>query len=536
MKALNRRRLDPFYLAALVALTLCAAACGDDGNTGSGDTGNNDTGNNDSNNGVDNNDTGNNDTNNDAPNNAPGPPQGGPNELVDHDDLLNPATLAIELDLEGSGTIQSGGTSVYLLNFSFTSQNYAGNTWRHQAALYIPPEPQDNTLLGVVQRGTENPAQGVSDNTGFTTNYGVVTATNMGLPVLILNDLPGRMDLNTPQLAGKIDAAEPRCKGGPITQADVITRCMIQVVHGSGDTSLDPFLHNAIAYSRAITAVQALPGVLASRVADIDPEDPPPALDIQKAALFGSNSRGTALPIAAAIDNRVVGVYQSSAAFGALPQYFALQRQVWPSDHPLGDPTSWESFLNSAAGQTYQEQLDPAMWPADLLEGKTILHAWGTQMTYAPLRAFSLYAGDLSADTHQFLIRDYADGLGSGQHLAMWQTFLAVARDGRPLPTVTANHTRDQGNIGVTATIAEAGTTIGDVTLFYVSRQRDNDDLDFRDAVWDSIPMEPKNNDFTASFSPLSRNTAYVVMIVDAHGDSPQTNALMASDVVVVEP
>ncbi len=527
------RHLPPLLLGVALILTV---SCGEDGNPspgGSNNAGSPDAG----------------DPNNDLVGDAGGDvggepesepegpafPEGGPNELVDHAALRDPSTLQIVIDAQGSGIVQSGQSAAYLLNFTFVSQTFLGTVWRHQASLYVPLEGAVSDTVGIIQRGTENPVDRVSDNASFTSLFGILTAVNTGSPILILNDAPPPMDLNSAALAAHAAAMEPRCKGGPVAQPDVLTRCLHQVVRASGDPSLDPFLHIAIAYVRAITAVQALPAAIAAVAEDLGQEKPQD-FEIRKAALFASSFRGAALPIAAAIDDRVAGIYQGGGAFGALEESFALQKRVWNEGFALGDPEAWEGFFQSGPGQTYLDRLDPARWPAALLADKVILHAWGTQQTFAPLRGLNLYRDKLPASARQFAIFDYADGLGTGNHLTLWQTFLMMARGQRELPSVQTSFTLQDGNITVSATVNAPSSEIGGVAILYVSRHREGDDLDFRDAVWDQVGTEPKGGGFQGIFTPTSRNTAYVVLVLDSATGTPPTEGLSSSDVIVIEP
>jgi hypothetical protein len=205
----------------------------------------------------------------------------------------------------------------------------------------------------------------------------------------------------------------------------------------------------------------------------------------------------------------------STGAFGALDEYFALQEEVWADGHTLGDPVVWQAYLRTAEGEAYKAAFDPAQWPEELLLGKRVLRGWGTQMTFAPLRAFNLYRDSLPAETYDFVVRDAGDGIQTQTHASLWfQIFVPFALGERPMTRVTSFFDDDRGNIAVTAQVSGEPSLDGTV-LMYVLRHRDTDDQDFRDAVWEVSAMEPKNEDFVGSFAPIARNSAHVVFARD---------------------
>jgi hypothetical protein len=232
-------------------------------------------------------------------------------------------------------------------------------------------------------------------------------------------------------------------------------------------------------------------------------------------ALFGAEHRAVGIQIAAGADTRVKAIFVNTGAFGSLDEYFRLQEEVWVQDHTLGDPVAWRGFLRTPEGATYKSALDPAEWPSELLAGKRVLRGWGTQMTFAPLRAFNLYRDSLPEETYDFVVRDASDGIQTRTHAAIWHNiFLAFAKGDRPMTRLTSFFENDRGNIAVTAQVSTEAT-LDQLVLMYVLRHRDDDDQDFRDAVWEVTGMEPKNDDFIGSFAPVSFNSAYLVYGVD---------------------
>lgn len=466
-----------------------------------------------------------NNPNNSAANNGLVQPVGGPNGLVSLNELLDASTLDLVVDANGSGLVQSGDAEAFHVSFQFTSQTWLGTQWRHQASLYLPTVTATGSdLLGIVHRDEVG---------GFSQSFGVLTAALQGTPVLIIDGLPPQMDLNAAAPAPWLAQIEGRCKGGPLAQVEVWTRCLFQAVHASDDPSLDPFFHIALTYNRGISAVQnLLPAIQAARLDRADP--PPPTFSVGRAALMGAGQRGSALPIAAAIDPRVVAIFPSGAPFGALPEYFALQKRVWASEHPLGDPAAWERFLASEAGADYQEKLDLAQWPAELLADKLILQGWGTQTTYAPLEAHNLYRDALPSRTYDLALFDYGDGLASELHLPMWNVFLQAADARRLLPTVEVSVQDERGNVAVTARLDARQNTISEVALLYVSRHRDRDDDDFRDALWDAAPMEVKDDgSYNGVFTPLGKHAAVVIAVTHTGGD-PGSDGVITSPVTLI--
>ena len=531
-----RRSLQPALTAIFILGSIALSACGDA--NPSGGAANNGAGNNGAgNNGPGNNGPGNNGPANNGPaNNGPGNNggsdirvlAGGPNDALDHAAIYDPRTLDIEIDVEGSGPVAGGA---HLVNFSFTSQTYGGNVWRHQASLYLPLEPSNSGFLAVVDREEDF---GSNPTVSWTGVYGIGTAVANGVPVLVLNDLPGIVDLNTPEIAPYTDGIEGRCKGAPQQQMDVMARCMLQVMHNGAPLSLDPFLAIGVAYMRAISAAQILPDLIHDT--SFPDDEKPPGFNVTQAVLFGGQHRAVGAQVAAGADTRVKAILVSTGAFGALDEYFALQQDVWGEGHTLGDPTEWIAFLRTPEGAAYKAALDPVEWPAELLAGKRVLRGWGTQMTFSPLRAFDLYRASLPEETYDFVVRDAGDGIQTQTHAALWQgIFLPFAQGARPMTRVTSFFDDDRGNIAVTAQVAGEASLDG-VVILYVQRHRDTDDEDFRDAVWEAAAMEPKNADFVGSFAPLGRNSAYVVFARDQLITGETVSESVVASPVVVTP
>ena len=105
------------------------------------------------------------------------------------------------------------------------------------------------------------------------------------------------------------------------------------------------------------------------------------------------------------------------------------------------------------------------------------------------------------------------------------------------MPKITTTFRSEGGNISVSANVeASDDGTLDGVVILFVSRHRDRDDLDFRDAVWQAVETMEKDGGFVGTFTPTSRNTAYVVSARDVSAVAPVTRSFVTSEVVVIEP
>ncbi|GMV40704.1 MAG: hypothetical protein AMXMBFR64_24200 [Myxococcales bacterium] len=395
----------------------------------------------------------------------------------------------LNLQLKGANVkLLDEPAGVWLVPFAFRSHIWHGNAWDHPAVLYVPQvlAPDGASALVVMQQGTPDLDAGV--DVSIDDDFGAGTAALLGLPVLVLGQVPDDTIFN-PKESPPLTDAFPDCFNRLLQQKD-LDDCATLLTLESANPKWSLTVAMARTYLRAITAVAELPAALQkAEVAGI------PVLAPARVVLAGAGRRGRALWLAGAADTRVKGLFVAGADAGDLPAFWALVRAVSAKAAEQQEADRWAETLAGPLGVWWRSMDDPATL-APSLAGRAVLIARGTNDPVSPLGATALYAPTLDARTA--LVDGYGLGVATGKHLEAYQGFVASVLAGRPHLRLTAAWTSSGAfNHTVEALLeAEGGAapTVSSVKAWYTDGAT-LDDADLRDATWASVDLTPNGTD-----------------------------------------
>lgn len=411
------------------------------------------------------------------------------------EDLLpNDAIVSAEglnLQLKGANVkLLDDPAGVWLVPFAFRSQIWHGNAWDHPGVLYVPQvlAPNGSSALVVMQQGTPDLDAGV--DVSIDEDFGAGTAALLGLPVLVLGQVPDDTIFNPKESVALTDAY-PDCFNRLLQQQD-LDACAVRLTLESANPKWNLTVAMARAYLRAITAVTELPAALAK--AEVEGI---PALSPQRVVLAGAGRRGRALWLAGAADARVKGLFVAGADAGDLPAFWELVRSVTSKALEQQEADEWLQTLAGPLGPWWQSMEDPLAL-APLLEDRSIMIARGTNDPGSPVGATALYVGSMPEDTRVALVDGYGLGVATRKHLEAYQGFVATVLTGRPHLRLSAtwaspgsfSHTVEalvevDGATAPTVTSIKAWYTDGSLV----------EDVDLRDATWSSVDLTPAGTD-----------------------------------------
>ncbi len=432
----------------------------------------------------------------------------GPGRLIDVQRARERTNLQLDLEPHNSVKITARGpgfsTSVFEVSMTYVSQTLWGSEWRHQAAIYLPetihPEAPEGAFV-VVPGATKNPVSDVSKSAVYRNNYAAAIAGGLGIPAMVVPNLPGPIDLSNGPDAWQ-SAAPERCTAGSVP-SNRYTPCLLAILRETGDLEADPFRYLAFAWMRSVTAAVEAGG----RLGDTDwPDEPPPSFEPKRALLLGDGGQAVGARMAAAVDVRIDGAF-GNADFAQIDDLLDRLNDRWSSD------TGWfrragqfRQWLDSEVGARWQGAVDPAEW-SELLEGLSFVNARGTNDPRFPLGSGRYLADAFPSETASVTAPNYGAGVGSADHLVAWRAFVAHTYLDRPWDAVAIDAQETQGNISVEATITGRSEVSGS-TIHSIQQQREADDRDYRDAVWQSAAMEKQDGSWKGAVAPIVDNHA----------------------------
>jgi hypothetical protein len=446
--------------------------------------------------------------------------------LVALEELTDRSTLEVVIERERSGRVPGDfAEPIWQIGLTFRSQTFLGEPWRHSATLVLPDDLSRATGdVAIVQRGTPNAVEGISDPSSFLPQFAALTADRLDMPVLLLGDVPPAVDLRRDAgLASELADDFPTCFAGPLSDEKVLAECLWDVAEASRRPELFPALPVAVVYVRAMTLMEEL----AERVPTLDLPFTPPTFRAERGAALASGLGGLALRYALALDGRLEAVMAASADLGDLDDYFAAQQARWTAGFAYGDPSRRLAFLASEPGRAFSNAFDLSRI-AVALRGRTYVAAIGTNDAMSPLALWPEYELLLPTERRALYVAGAEEGLGTLDHLLAWRVLLAHTFRGREWADIESRFVDDGGNLTVTATIA-GNTLLQTVELHFVQRHRLVDDVDFRDAVWQRVPMaDGGDGTWTAGFARTATHAAFFVRVLDSQDiyEGPMTGPL----------
>lgn len=412
-----------------------------------------------------------------------------PGDLLKTEAMRSPEQL--NLQVKGANVkMMDDPAGVWLVPFAFRSHVWHGNPWDHPAVLYVPQALAAGgaTALVVMQQGTPDLDSGLGTN--IDDDFGARTAAQLGLPVLVLGQVPDDT-MFSPQESATLSEAHPECFNRLLQQGD-LDECAVELTVESKNPKWSLTVAMAKSYLRAITAVDELDGALAkAEVTEV------PALSPQRVVLAGAGRRGRALWFAAAADDRVAGIYVAGADAGDLPRFWELVAGVSSKSAEQDEAAAWIELLDGPLGGWWQSMEDPAAL-APALGDRPALVARGTNDPTSPVGATALYVDALPAGTQVALVDGYGLGVATPKHLEAFRGFVASTLLDRPRLRVEATWaTSGTWTHTVEAALEPEGgqaPTVESIHAWYTDTAT-VDDADLRDAAWASVELKPAGTD-----------------------------------------
>ena len=435
----------------------------------------------------------------------------GPGRVLDVPAARQTQDLNLRISTENSGDVVARGqgyqTEVFELDFEFESQDLWGETWRHKSSLFIPHELSDagkNGAFVIVPAGTKNPVDKVSQPNVFRNNYAGIVAATMGIPAMVVANVPGAVDLKqAPDNWQGKGPAKCFASGLPSSR---YTPCLLEILRQTNDAQADPFRHIAFAWMRSVTAVFE-----AAREANQKqwPDMAPAKFQPKNGLILADGELAVGARMAAAVDIRIDGVF-GNADFAKMARLLDRMNKRWNRDFGWFEkPGKFRQWLGSSAGKAWKKTVDPAAWP-QLLEGMSFVNARGTNDPRFPLDAAALIGDVFPNETRRVTAPSYAAGIGSLDHLQGWYGFIAHVHFQKPWSRLSIDATQMQSNVHVEASAA-GGATVNGVVVNWLQQHRDTDDGDFRDTVWQGQMLTETRAGWAGDVAPIVTNHAVYV-------------------------
>ncbi len=450
----------------------------------------------------------------------------GPLDILDAFQLQDITTLNIEWDQSQSGPDPGDPEHVYRIIFSFESQTYMGQTWRHNARLYIPVEQTKASAaaLGVVQAGSISDA--VDPDEAFFDVYGLDSARLLQVPILVIDDLPPENLVIDSTAFPQLTTIAPHCFDAPLDET-LLMDCGIDFVSNSGDFGMCPFAASARVLIRGGLAAKQVVGMASA----IWPEFPMQTLEASSIIYGGESLVGVGVRQAMAVDPRAQAGFSAGADIGDVARFGVLEATVWPEGPYWLSPDSIAKLSNSLIGQAHIKTFDIRSFGASLA-GKRLALARGTNDERFPLGALDLYGLVLPAELMLLYLPNYGGGMDDPAMVSLWRTVINRQVFGLEPPKVVAEIDDTSGTPLIKAVVtgcqAINGLCLG-VKAWATTVHAETVDSDFRDAIWTEVPMNPSGGgNFVGVLDPvtLPSHTAIYVQATDIIGNlSPKVSS-----------
>ncbi len=307
------------------------------------------------------------------------------------------------------------------VDLEFTSFEWAGERWRHHAAVLLPDRiPPAYKGAGAVVSLARGPKPGEPMNP-----YAEIAAL-LGVPTLVItSNNPGphygvkrEGDLMGFGQRKALETGDPRWLG-----YDWLGKVIV----------------------RAVTALAAVPGVEAERF-----------------VVTGCSKRGAASWIAAATDERIAGAFPACWNSGNVPEWLSLKARRWGLDYqPRPDAgTMAPAFITTRQQMEIMKNplAERMRWYSDpyefrsRLRGKKILYAAGTNDPLFPVASDTVFLPHMNG-VRILLVPNAGHTPSTRRHLTAWRMWLAHVFAGRDVPVISAGARRRDGQLRVRARV-----------------------------------------------------------------------------------
>lgn len=400
----------------------------------------------------------------------------------------------------GQGTLASG---VRWQTHRLTSQRWRGERWSHQLHLLCPAAPASvgGPMLLWVGGGTSDEVAGA-----------VVAEPPRGIgwlaPLVAATGLPAAMVRQVP--------CQPSCGG--LVEDDLVAHSFVEFVRG-GRRDWPILLPMTAAVAAAMDAAT---GLAAGE-----------GFDVAGFVVGGASKRGWASWLAAAADDRVLGLVPTVIDMLALGRHVRLQLETFGGtmSEMLADYTSRgiERLLDTPRGRELVDGVDPWSHRAALRQPKIV--ALGTNDPYWPLGALDLYRDDLPGTTAVSYAPNAGHGIPGDRLLGLLSALLLEVAGRRPLPALSWSFADDHA--GRCARI-ECDQTPVEIVRW----QATADGPDFRLARWTPLPHhDDRGGDDGRWIVPLERASArWSAALVECRFDRSPHPLWLTTSVSVAPP
>jgi hypothetical protein len=372
-----------------------------------------------------------------------------PANVFDMEEIRNPDTLNLKiLSDEIAPVSENESETVRRIELEFTSQVWGGEVIRHLASVYLPVGGIDAPKRGLAlinQGGSSNLEEGFDVDR----DYGALTAIELGIPSMLLkSNMPGD---------------HWGVKGqGPIR------RYTAAKFFETGDPNWIHWIALAKVYMRAMTVLGELEDVQATQF-----------------VLAGSSKRAQSIWIAAAADERIRGfvsiarpgnfghlIQEHSPVPGALPKPGSVRTVHEGSKH---DYMVHFEDMYTTRGYEYMAYIDAYQFLSRV--NVPMMYVIGTNdnlfNSFDDHGFYPYYQGDKSFA----YVPNYAHGMGTSQHVRAVRAWVAHCFEERPVTSVSALGTMNEGALNVSA-VVHSQSDIESVSVYYCYLQGPQ----FRDA------------------------------------------------------
>ncbi len=389
-------------------------------------------------------------------------------------EVTDPSTL--DVVRTGERTIESEvrpGTTLRVVDLEFTSFDWAGETWRHEARLVLPAAgvPERAREAGVVVAGIRP--------------YADAAAAILGVPALL------------------VVSGNPGPRYGEPREGELMGVSLARQAE-TGDPRWNGYAWLGKVLVRGVTVMAHLPETRTTR-----------------SVVTGCSKRGMAAWIAAAADDRVVGAFPTCWNTGNYRATAKLLVDRLGGDYRRGGAETKAPAFVSAREQ-YERTLDPRferlagltdpVLYGDRIASKRILYAFGTNDPLYHVLSCNLVLPELAGEKRALLVPNTEHTPDTPQHVAAWTMWVAHCLLGRDVPRIAVTHAGDEDRIEVLATV-DADTSIRDVELWWAHDPAGR----YNDSTWSSTVMVPTSGRFRAIIErPGGSSTVLFVAVQDS--------------------
>jgi PhoPQ-activated pathogenicity-related protein len=373
----------------------------------------------------------------------------------------------------------SPGRTLQRIDLTFTSFEWAGEKWRHPCMVLLPdravPEYRGAAVI-IAGNG--------SDPDGVPFRYAEAAAL-MGVPALaIIGANPG------PHYGGKNEGA--------------VMAVMQSKFMATGDPHWIGYAALGKVIIRAITAMQAVPGVEATRF-----------------VVTGGSKRGIASWVAAGADDRIIGAYPEAWNLANFEASLRLEAERLGLDYGKDSgapgtesPRQRLAMLDTSRGREYQSYLDPYLW-RDRIANKRILFTVGTNDPLFPTPIDRVFLPEMPKSTRVLFIPNYGHGHATERNFAGWRMWLAHVFADRPVPEAAVSWRAQGDRLEVTASV-RSSNPVKAVTAW---RARDAKGA-YLHSKWEPTPLVKGKGGYTATLAAPAGQ--FTVFFVDVEDEDPR--------------